>query len=510
MSKSDIDNLNTAQKIGQVIMPRIDFNDPNSLTLAKRLVEECGVGGFIIYNGKRDTVTKTTRELQAVSDIPLLFGCDAERGAGQIVSDMTLFPFTMSLGAARDEELVYNQAAFIAQEMKECGLNLLFAPVADVNTNPDNPIINIRSYGDEYDLVSRLCVAFIRGCQENGVLACAKHFPGHGRTGVDSHVDLPVLSTSKEILLSSDLIPFEKSIEAGVASIMTAHIAFPEIGDGSAVTLSKGLVSDLLRNEMGFQGLVITDSLHMEGISKLGNEEGLSRRALNAGCDIRLDPMDPYTLIQNLSNSQNIELDNSSLNPKVERIVSIKDKWLTGYNSSDSKTKEQGIDLRERIARRSVCVVRGGVLKSQKAFVYIFDVTESDLDISSAFNEHLEEAGVRLEKRSNSLDNSLNKEELVTNISDDTAIICLVYTSVGAWKKQSFLPDYFKAILSKLESLPNETVLISFGSPYVVRDFGNFKTVICSFDLLSECQRAAADVLLGKLQATGRLPVSLG
>jgi len=505
MSKSDIDNLNTAQKIGQVIMPRIDFNDPNSLPLARRLVEECEVGGFIIFNGKRDIVTNATRELQAISKIPLLFGCDAERGLGQIVSDMTLFTFTMSLGAVGDEELVYNQASFIAREMKECGLNLLFAPVADVNINPDNPIINIRSYGDDPELVSCLCVAFIRGCQENGVLACAKHFPGHGRTGVDSHVDLPVLSTSKEILLSSDLIPFEKSIEAGVASIMTAHIAFPKIGDGNAVTISKGLVSDLLRNEMGFQGLVITDSLHMEGISKLGNEGDISRQALNAGCDIVLDPKDPYTLIQNLSNSANIELDKSSLNPKVERIISIKDKWLTGYNCSNSNIIEQGINLREQIARRAVCVVRGGVLKSQQACVYTFDVTQSDLDISSTFNEHLEEAGVRLGK----ISISLNKEELVTNIPDDTAIICLVYTSVGAWGKQSFLPDYFKDVLTRLESTHNETVLISFGSPYIVQDFGNFKTVICSFDSLSECQRAAADVLLGKAEAKGRLPVSL-
>jgi len=251
--------------------------------------------------------------------------------------------------------------------------------------------------------------------------------------------------------------------------------------------------------------LVITDSLHMEGIIKLGNEGDISRQALNAGCDIILDPMDPYTLIQNLSNSPNIELDKSSLYPKVERIISIKDKWLTGYNCSNSNIIEQGINLREQIARRSVCVVRGEVLKSQQACVYTFDVTQSDLDISRTFNEHLEEAGVRLGK----ISISLNKEELVTNIPDDTAIICLVYTSVGAWKKQSFLPDYFKDVLTRLESTHKETVLISFGSPYVVQDFGNFKTVICSFDSLSECQRAAADVLLGKAEAKGRLPVSL-
>lgn len=508
MSKLNINNLNMAQKIGQVIMPRIDFNDPNSLPLAKRLVKECEVGGFIIFNGKRDIVTETTRELQAVSEIPLLFGCDAERGLGQIVSDMTLFPFTMSLGAARDEELVYNQAHFIAHEMKECGLNLLFAPVADVNTNPDNPIINIRSYGDEYALVSRLCVAFIKGCQENGVLACAKHFPGHGRTGVDSHVDLPVLSTSKEILRNIDLIPFEKSIEADVASIMTAHIAFPKIGDGNAVTISKALVSDLLRNEIGFQGLVITDSLHMGGIIKLGDEQYLSLKALNAGCDIILDPKDPFTLIQNLNNSPDPELDGSQLEQSVERIISIKEKWLTHGTTSDTTIKEQGVNLRERIARQSICIVRGGVLKSRKSVVYTFDVTESDKDISHDFTERLKQTGVNSEKISISLNS--DEEPITDNISDDTAIICLIYTSVGAWKKLSFLHDSFKDILTKLGSMPKETVLISFGSPYVVRDIGNFKTVICSFDSLSECQKAAADILLGKVDAKGHLPVSLG
>ncbi len=507
MSKPDIDNLNTAQKIGQVIMPRIDFNDPNSLPLANRLVNECGVGGFIVFNGKRDIVTKATRELQAVSEIPLLFGCDAERGLGQIVSQTTLFPFTMALGAVDDEGLVYDQAGFIAREMKECGLNLLFAPVADVNTNPENPIINIRSYGDECDLVSRLCVSFIKGCQEEGVLACAKHFPGHGRTGVDSHVDLPVLDTSKEILQNSDLIPFEKSIEATVASIMTAHIAFPEIGDGNAVTISKGLVSDLLRNEMGYKGLIITDSLHMEGISKLGNEGDISRQALIAGCDIILDPKDPVKLIDNLNS---LDIDASLLNSKVERIVSVKNKWLAQDDRGDSKILGQGPKLRERIARRSVCVVRGGAIKSRKARVYTFDVTESDKDISHEFTERLGQLGVRSEKASISPEDSHNIKQITNHISDDTAIICLIYTSVGAWKKQSFLPDSFKDILTRLESIPKETVLISFGSPYVIRGYHNFNTVICSFDSLTECQRAVADVLLGKVEAKGRLPVSLG
>jgi len=504
MTKLDIKNLNINQKIGQVIMPRIDFNDPKSLPRARRLVEECEVGGFIIFNGMRDIVSKTTQELQSISKIPLLFGCDAERGLGQIVSDMTLFPFTMSLGAADDIDLVYNQAAFIAQEMKKCGLNLLFAPVADINSNPANPIINIRSYGDNPELVSRLCRAFVKGCQDNDVLACAKHFPGHGRTGVDSHVDLPIQNTSLETLQNSDLVPFEKSIEAGVASIMTAHIAFSQIGDGSAVAISNRLVSDVLRDEMGFQGIVITDSLHMEGIIKLGDEQYLSQKALNTGCDIVLDPKDPITLIQNLSNS---ELDVSQLNPKVERICSAKHKLLSKNASSDLNIKEQGIELREQIARESICIVRGEVLNLNKAVVYTFDVTNSDNDIFSKFNQHLEENGLSLSKRSVSLND--NDDTILDNVSKDSAIICLIYTTIGAWKKQSCLPDNFKSILFRLESICHETVLVSFGSPYITRDFDKFKSIICSFDILDECQVAAADVLLGKLPAKRTLPVSL-
>ncbi len=503
----DINNLDIAQKIGQVIMPRIDFNDPESIPRAKRLVEECEVGGFIIFNGKRDIVSKTTQELQSISKIPLLFGCDAERGLGQIVSDMTIFPFTMSLGAADDVDLVYNQASFIAKEMKECGLNLLFAPIADINSNSDNPIINMRSYGDDADLVSRLCAAFIQGAQDNGVLACAKHFPGHGRTGVDSHVDLPVLHTALETLHNSDLIPFQRSIEAGVAAIMTAHIAFPDIGDGNAVTISKGLVSDVLRDEMGFEGLVITDSLHMEGIIKLGSEVYIAKKALSAGCDIILDPQDPVTLVRNLSNS---ELDSSQLNSKVERLLSMKEEFFTQDASFNPSNKENGIKLKERIAREAVCLVRGEALRSKKAIVYTFDVTDSINEISTKFTKSLEENGLILHKISVSLSVSLNDDNtIIENISEDSAIICLVYTTIGAWKKQSNLPDNFKAILKKLESLSQETVLVSFGSPYIIRDFDKFKSIICSFDILDECQAAAADVLLGKFQATGHLPVNL-
>lgn len=499
----DITSLSNSQKIGQLLMPRIDFNDPESIPRARRLVKEFDVSGFIIFNAKRDILKETTSELQSLSKIPLLFGCDAERGVGQIVSDMTLFPFTMSLGAADDVDLVYNQASLIAKEMKECGLNLLFAPIADINSNPDNPIINMRSYGDDPELVSHMCAAFIKGAQENGVLACAKHFPGHGRTGVDSHVDLPVLDAALESLRNSDLIPFQGSIEAGVATIMTAHISYSQIGDGYAVTISKELVSDLLRDEMGFKDLVITDSLHMEGIIKLGDELYLAQKALEAGCDMILDPRNPIELINNLNDH---ELDMNLLSPKVERILSTKKEFLEKAESNDSEVKVEGHILKDQIARDSVCFIKGEPLKSKKAIVYSFDVTNSENGISYEFCKQLEDNGLSLDRISVSL-NDCN--EIIKDVSEDTAVICLVYTTIGAWKKQSILPDNFKLILKELESGSNESVLISFGSPYVIRDFKQFKSIICSFDILDVCQTVAVDVLLGKHQARGKLPVNL-
>jgi len=502
MTTLNINNLNQAQKIAQLIMPRIDFNIPETIERARILVQEFEVGGFIIFNGKKDVVSEITRELRSISDIPLLFGCDAERGLGQIVSDKTLYPFTMSLGAARDEELVYRQASLIAQEMKYCGLNLIFAPVADINSNPDNPIINMRSYGDDPELVSKLCQASIKGSQDSGIVACAKHFPGHGRTGIDSHIDLPVLDESLENLQKLDLVPFQKSIEAGVAAVMTAHIAFPNIGDGNAVTLSKGLVSNVLRGALGYQGLVFTDSLHMEGIIKLGDEYSLVQKILEAGCDIVLDPQDPVSLIRNLIDS-NIDADD--LNPKVQRILSTKESFPTKKYSGNSTIIETGQKLGKQIAEKSVCLKRGGTLKSNKAYVYTFDVTESENIISASFTRFLEENGIELTNVSVKPDG--DEWQLPDQISEDAAVICLVYTTIGAWKKQSVLPDTYKEVLSSIGSLPNETVLISFGSPYILRKFEEFKTVLCSFDILDICQAAAAGVLLGHLEPVGHMPV---
>ncbi len=508
-NRINVPGLGTREKAGQVIMPRLDFRGPDPLPLARRLVSDYGVGGFIVFGGDKQTVKNAASELSSISAIPLLFGLDAERGVGQVLSDGTLFPSAMSLGAAGDDALAYEEARLIAEEMRECGLNLIFAPVLDVNTNPENPIINTRAYGDDPGLVSRMGTAFMRGMQDGGVLACGKHFPGHGGTGLDSHEVMPVEDTELPELESSGLIPFRNAARAGLAAVMTAHVAFPRIGGGNIpATISEDIIDGILRREIGYDGLVITDSFRMSGISKLGDEWDNSHLALDAGCDIILDPREPVLLLDRLIDmAATGELNPNILERAVRRVITAKSR-LTAHAGDTQAQARNAPRLIESIAERSICRLRGGNLSSRKALVAVFDVTQSDKDVPGSFTETLSNAGIDCRTVHIAFDTRADK--LIAQYKDCASVICLVYTSVGAWKKQSALPEFYRGVLNELAALPREKALLSFGSPYVVRGFDRFDTVICAFDLITPCQSAAARVLLGEIDAKGRLPVRAG
>lgn len=504
-----IGGLSLPQKIGQIVMPRLDFRGSDPLPHARELVQRFHVGGFIVFGGERRRVREATEELQAISPLPLFFACDAERGVGQVVSGTTRFPFTMSLGAIGDEGLAFREAGFIAEEMKDCGLNLLFAPVVDVNTNPKNPIINIRSYGDDPLLVSRLGSAFIRGCQDRGILVCAKHFPGHGGVSIDSHIALPLSLRCRDDFWRCDLIPFREAIKSGVASIMVAHIAIPDIDPtGVPATLSSEMVRGLLIRDLGFKGLVITDSLRMGALEGLGNEKETAHLALLAGCDIVLDPKEPLRLLDGLVEMvKGREGSQSILDKSVEKIVMAKRKWFGNRSYKGYPDRAYGEDLIEEIARRSICRIKGGRLRSRRAKVYVLDVAQKEEGGALSFLRSLAEAGVECEKESVSLRDS--DGFLPNGKSVEGAVICLVYTSVAAWKGHTDLPESFKGFLRRVSDLDCERILVSLGSPYVVQGFKGFDTVLCSFDRLDACERALADVLLGRLEPQGRLPVEL-
>lgn len=254
---------------------------------------EIGVGGFIIFGGNVESVRRLTSDLLRRADRPLLLASDLERGAGQQVEGLTEFPPPLALAALDDPAVARWAGAVTAQEARAVGINWVFAPVADLDVLPENPIVQTRAFGDDPNRVATLVRSWIEGCQGAGALACAKHYPGHGRTAVDSHVALPSVEASKETLLESDLVPFTVAAESGVAAVMTAHVAFPALDpSGTAATLSPPIM-DGLRRTLRFEGLVVTDALIMDGALTGRRESDAAVQALQSGVDLLLYPKDP-------------------------------------------------------------------------------------------------------------------------------------------------------------------------------------------------------------------------
>jgi beta-glucosidase len=254
---------------------------------------DVGVGGFIVFGGNAETVRRLSADLIRRAGRPLLIASDLERGAGQQVAGLTQFPPPAALASLDDAAVARWAGAVTAQEARAVGINWVFAPVADLDVLPDNPIVQTRAFGDDPARVATYVRSWIEGCQGAGALACAKHFPGHGRTTVDSHIALPVVETAAAVLRESDLVPFAVAVESGVASVMTAHVAYPCLDpSGLPATISRPIMSEL-RERLGFDGLVVTDALIMDGALVGRRESDAAVEAVQAGVDVLLYPKDP-------------------------------------------------------------------------------------------------------------------------------------------------------------------------------------------------------------------------
>jgi beta-glucosidase len=261
---------------------------------------ELGVGGYIIFGGTAESVRKLTADLLRRAGRPLLLASDLERGAGQQVAGLTEFPPPMALASLRDPAVIRWAASVTAQEARAVGINWVFAPVADLDLSPENPIVQTRAFGADPKEVAGYVRHWVEGCQTAGALACAKHYPGHGRTTVDSHVTLPVVEAPAAALRSADLLPFKTAIESGVASIMTAHVAYPTLDDsGLPATLSRTLLGEL-RTAGGYDGLVVTDALIMDGALVGRRESDAAVEAIQAGADLLLYPNDARRVLNTL------------------------------------------------------------------------------------------------------------------------------------------------------------------------------------------------------------------
>ena len=291
---------------GRLILPALRAGPdgrfaPEAARIADAL--DLGVGGFIVFGGTVESVRRLTADLLRRAGRPLLIAADLERGAGQQVAGMTEFPPPLALASLGEAAVVRWAGAVTAQEARAVGINWVFAPVGDLDVLPDNPIVQTRAFGDDPNRVASLVRTWIEGCQEAGALACAKHFPGHGRTTVDSHIALPIVPDPVATLRDSDLLPFAIAVESGVASVMTAHVAYPALDpSGLPATLSSPILGEL-RGPLGFDGVVVSDALIMDGALEGRRESDAAVEALRAGVDLLLYPKDPRRVREALEQS---------------------------------------------------------------------------------------------------------------------------------------------------------------------------------------------------------------
>jgi beta-N-acetylhexosaminidase len=330
---SVLDRMTIRERVAQMIMPWAGGNytseTSSEFKRIKYLVEDLKVGGLIFFKGDILNEALLINKVQSISQVPLLISSDFERGLAMRLTDATEFPYNMALAATGDTRLASEMGRIISLESRAIGIHQNYAPVADINTNADNPIINIRAYSEDKNIVSDYCQAFISGTVRGKMIATVKHFPGHGGTMTDSHKELPVINSTREELMQNDLIPFINAINSGVHSVMIGHLSVPSLEPGKKpATLSKNIITGLLKEELGFQGLIVTDAMNMNAVTKNYSVAEASVLAVKAGNDIILMPPDEAIAITAISDAvHNGEISIERINESVRKILSAK-KWV--------------------------------------------------------------------------------------------------------------------------------------------------------------------------------------
>jgi len=361
--------LNNRERIAQMIMvAAYSGTKKQNDSLIRHYIKNRQIGGVIFMQGGPIRQARLTNEWQSSAQVPLLIAMDAEWGLGMRLDSVKNFPKQMQLGATQNPAFAYQIGASIAQQCKLLGVHINFGPVVDVNNNPNNPVINLRSYGEQKEEVARFSEAYIKGLQDNGVMACAKHFPGHGDTDADSHKELPVITKSKEALETVELYPFARVIASGVQSIMVGHLQVPALEPNEKLpsTLSPAIVTDLLKKEMNFKGLVITDALNMQGVANYYQPGEVDLKAFLAGNDILLFSQDPEKAINKieLAIKENTALE-KVLSNSVHKILMAKFQYglahpkiidTTGLTNKLNSTTDK---INAAIAHQAITDVKG-------------------------------------------------------------------------------------------------------------------------------------------------------
>lgn len=370
--------------LASLLIPALRWNAADGYAPARASIDRAlaaEVGGFILFGGTTEGVMELTKYLRANARGPLLVMSDLERGAGQQFAGATGLPPLGTVGAADDEGLTRVAARVTAREAVALGVRTVLAPVADVDLNAQNPIVGTRAFGTSAAHVARHVRDWIDECQREGAMACAKHFPGHGRTRTDSHAELPVVDATEEELKDVDLLPFRAAIEAGVAAFMTAHVAYPALDhSGAPATLSRRIMRDLLRNRMGFAGLVMTDAMIMSGVLGDGDEGTAGVRALDAGCDLLLYPQDLDGVLRALE--AGVRTHTLSVR-ELDRSLERQHQWARWC---DAQGAPASLDDSDREAVRVLCDAAVTLVRGDAAsFTQQLDIVLVDDDVGGPY-----------------------------------------------------------------------------------------------------------------------------
>ena len=500
--------LSMDERIGQLYIVALYTNkDQNHISGVRKLVEQERIGGIILMQDDAEQEIALVNEFQKKSRVPMLFGMDAEWGLYQRIKTAHKFPWAMTLGAIQDNNLVYEMAFKIAEDAKKMGIYWNFAPVVDVNTNPKNPIIGNRSFGSDVQNVIAKALAYAQGLQDNGVLAAIKHFPGHGDTDVDSHLDLPVVKHSLERLNKIELAPFKALMDKKIGGAMIAHLYVPQLEKGKNIpaSISYDIVTNLLKNKFRYEGLVITDALNMNAVAKKYPAGELDLRAFKAGNDVLLFSQDVPTGKKLIKEAiQKGEISEKRLEESVKKI--LKTKYLLGLQnlrplSSEGINNALNNDSHAKISEKLYANALT-LLKDEKQLFPFREKEVYYLPLEEASHEaFLQELSKEIKVKKISF-----KE--IQSIPENAVVIIGLHKDNSTAYKPYKISWESKRLINQVKSR-NKVILNVFGSPYALQDvdISGISSVLVSYENNPLSMKATAEAYLGKQKINGRLPV---
>lgn len=556
-ANKELRRMSLDEKIGQLIAVGINATflnqDSEAFKDLRHQIVDNHVGGIILFRGPVYESVMIVNRMQQLAKYPLLISADLEAGAGMRFDDTVNFPWNMAVGATGNPDYARRQGELTAREARALGIQQIYAPVADINNNAANPVINVRSYGEDPAEVAKLVAAFVEGAQQAGVMATAKHFPGHGDTAVDSHRGLPEIAITRERLNSVELIPFRAAVSAGVGAVMDGHIALPlidptaitplprdvklkaiETDEAGEIVVEKGtmpttlspVMNGILRNELGFDGLIVTDAMSMSGLTLYFTQEEASVRALEAGADLLLKPADTDAAFRGVRDAvKSGRLSEKRIEESARKVLAAKydlglvQQRITPLEEIDRVVAGQdALKLAEEIAEHAITLVRDDAKLvplnlPANATIFNLAITNGDdrLFITQPFVAALARSGrkvvtIVLDDRSPETE----VKKALDGAGRADMVIVSMYGRVRSGQARSVaLPQPGTKALNELIDRKTPLIGISFGNPYLLISFPGLQTYLVAYGDMQSLQEASAEALLGKIEITGRLPISL-